>query len=618
MRALKSDWIDEVRSRNDIVDIVSQYVKLKSTGRGYLGLCPFHNEKTPSFHVHSDKQFYHCFGCGEGGNVISFVMKTERLNFVEAVKFLAERVGMHLPTSDYEEGIVSEDEKKKRLLKDRLLKINAEAAEFFHFNLMSARGKDAVKYLASRGIDAKIISEFRIGLASDGWDNLKSFLLTKGYEEELLLQAGLLAESNKKTYDRFRNRVIFPILDTNAGTVGFGGRALDDSNPKYLNSPESMVFSKGKLLYGLNRLTKMRPLESIILVEGYIDVIALQRYGFENAVASLGTALTVDQARLIKRNAKRVFVAYDGDKAGIKAAQKGLEIFKSIDCDAKALCFPNSLDPDETLHIKGKNVFQDLLDNSLTLTGFKIWELYCEGEINSKAEATAFAKKACEYLKEEKDLIERDAQIRFVAEKSGLDVGLINLEVNRLLKPELEKMKTAKVETPRFNKAKNKTALIPRKRVVQANIRAERSLAALMARDNDLAIKIKSKLQEHLFAETIAGEIFQIVEDILEESKVVSPAAILSRVEDGEIHKQMVAIFDLEIGNENFDKFINDCVLELKKYRELEMRKSRQQDLVRVYNEGSLDPDAYTLHLLDIDASNRRIKKKGQGDEGKV
>ena len=299
-KQLDQDWVDEVRARNDIVDTISQYIRLKPTGKGFWGLCPFHKEKTPSFHVHSEKQFYHCFGCGEGGNVISFIMALENIQFIEAVKFLAERAGMSLPEAYTGDTNLEASELIERKLKDRIFKVNIEAAKFFHKNLMSESGRIAFDYLASRGIDAKTIKVFGIGYAPGGWEHLKEVLLNEGFEEKFLLDAGLLAESNNKTYDRFRNRIIFPIIDINGAIVGFGGRSTDDTNPKYLNSSETLVFNKGKILYGLNRFAKNRPRESIILVEGYMDVIAMHKNGFDNAVASLGTSLTVDQAKLLK------------------------------------------------------------------------------------------------------------------------------------------------------------------------------------------------------------------------------------------------------------------------------------------------------------------------------
>jgi len=620
-KQLEQDWIDEVRVRNDLVDVVSQYVRLKAAGKGFMGLCPFHREKTPSFHVHSEKQFYHCFGCGEGGNVISFIMAAERLKFMEAVKFLAERVGMRFPDSDTDDKDVKAAELKERELKDRIYKANLEAAKFYHMSLVSSSGRSAADYLASRGIDTKTIKAFGIGYAPGGWENLKHVLLKEGFEEKFLLEAGLLAESNNKTYDRFRNRIIFPIIDLNGAIVGFGGRATDDSNPKYLNSSESLAFNKGKLLYGLNRLSKLRPLGSIILTEGYMDVIAMHQYGLENAVASLGTSLTVDQAKLLFRFTKQIIVAYDGDTAGKKATLKALETFKNVGCDAKAIAFKEGVDPDEVLRIHGKDTFKDFLENSMTMTGFKIWQLSDEYDFSTKNGITAFAKRACEALKCEDDLIERDSQIKVVAQRTGLSTSLIRQEVERLTADTPGKQKSVKA-VELGNNRDNSNRIIrsasTKKVFLAGHVKAERYLAGLMAQDDSLAQMISRKLENYVFEEDISGQIAAIVGRMLKEGKSISPAQIISRVEDHEIQRRMAEIFDIEMEYDNIDKFIADCVAELSRYSERELRRKRQEELIRMEREGSLDPDVYNSHLLGIDASNRRIKLKGQGDEGKI
>lgn len=618
---LEQDWIDEVRTRNDLVDVISQYVRLKPSGKGFLGLCPFHGEKTPSFHVHSEKQFYHCFGCGEGGNVISFIMATERLSFMEAVKFLADRVGMRLPEIASGDKDSNALELKQRQLKDNIYKANREAAKFYHMNLVSNSGRRAVDYLVSRGIEAKTIKAFGLGYAPGGWENLKDILIKEGFEEKFLLEAGLLAESNNKTYDRFRNRIIFPIIDVNGAVVGFGGRATDDSNPKYLNSSESLVFNKGKLLYGLNRLTKQFPLESIILAEGYMDVIALSQYGFENAVASLGTSLTVDQAKLLRRFTKQVLIAYDGDSAGKKAALKALEMFKTIACEARAIVFPDAADPDEVLRMHGKDAFKSFLENSLTLTGFKILQLSGEFDFSTKNGAAAYAKRACELLKNEEDLIERDAQIKAVAQRSGLSSALIRQEVERraiTFSGINKSVKEVGLGNNRYNDNHVVRSPSRRRTLTPGHVKAERYIAGLMVQNDELAQSITEMLGEHVFEEEIVGRIFDIVCRMLKEGKDISPASVLNRVEDNESQRRMAEIFDIEMEYDNINKFITDCVAELSKYRERKLRRGRQEELVRMDKEGSLDPDVYTSHLLDIDASNRRIKIKGQGDEGNI
>lgn len=614
------DWIDEVMARNDLVDVVSQYVRLKPSGKNYIGLCLFHKEKTPSMHVSSDKQLFHCFGCKEGGNVISFLMAAERLTFVEAVKQLAERAGMRLLDASLSDEAKA-SEKKAKDTKDRILKVNLEAAKFFRTNLMSSAGKHASDYLNTRGIDQKTIQSFGLGYALEGWENLKDVLLKAGYEEDFLLGAGLLAESSNKTYDRFRNRVIFPIIDVKGSIVGFGGRAMDDSNPKYLNSSETLVFNKGKMLYGLNRLAKLRPLKNIILTEGYMDVISLNQYGFENTVASLGTSLTDEQAKLLFRSANQILIAYDGDNAGKKATLKAFEVFERIGCDARAVALKEGLDPDEALGKHGKDFFQSCLDSSLTSTGFKLWQLIDECDMKTKNGVSEYAKRSCEILKNEKDLIERDYQIKSTAQRTGISVALIRQEVERQMAQGVSREK-GRIETKSgFHIGHGEKALrlaSSRRTLLAGYTKAERHLAGLMAQNDLLAQKISAKLAGYVFNDSINGIIAETVNMMLIEGKIVNPAQVINRVEEHEIRRQMVEIMNVDIEYDDMDKFINDCAAELSRYSEMEKRRKSQEELNRMEKEGSLDTDAYLQYLRGIDASNRRIKLKGQKDKRNV
>jgi DNA primase len=352
-----------------------------------------------------------------------------------------------------------------------------------------------------------------------------------------------------------------------------------------------------------------------------MDVIAMRQYGFENAVASLGTSLTVDQANLLRRYAKQILIAYDGDNAGKKATLKALEIFKTIGCDARAVVFPDKIDPDEALRIHGKDAFKGFLENSLTVIGFKIWQLSCESNFSTKNDVEAYAKRACDMLKDEEDLIERDTQIKVVAQRSGLSAALIRQEVERratAVSGIQKGVKEVELGNNRYDGNRIIRSASRRKVLTPSHIKAERYLTGLMAQDDELAQKITGKLDGHVFEEDINGQIFAIVSSMRKEGKNVSPAHILSRAEDKDSQRRMAEIFDMEMEYDNIDKFITDCVAELSKYRERELRRGRQEELVRMDREGRLDPDVYTSHLLDIDALNRRIKIKGQGDEGNI
>ena len=318
------DLIDEVKSRCDIVSVISQYIHLKNSGSNYSGLCPFHSEKTGSFHVNQNKQIYKCFGCGEGGDVINFVMKIENLDFMEAVKLLAEKNGIEFKTN------LTEADKKKMAEIKLMQDIHLQAARFYFKNLTSSKNA-GYDYLRNRGLSDKIIKKFGLGYSLYSWNSLMDYLLSIGYEKKDLVKSGLVAhkENGDKYYDKFRNRVMFPIFDYRGNVIGFGGRVLDDSLPKYLNSPDTILFNKRYNLYGLNYAKKSVKNDTLILVEGYMDLISLVEHGIENVVATLGTALTNEQGKLIKRYASTAVIAYDSDEAGIKATLRAIEILKN-------------------------------------------------------------------------------------------------------------------------------------------------------------------------------------------------------------------------------------------------------------------------------------------------
>ena len=347
------ELVEEVRMRNDIVDVISGYVKLQKKGSSYFGLCPFHNEKSPSFSVSREKQMYYCFGCGAGGNVFTFIMEYENYSFVEALKFLAERAGIDLPEVEY-----SKEAKEKADLKLTILEINKLAAKYFYAQLKAEGGKTAYAYLKNRGLSEETIVAFGLGYANKYSDDLYRYLKMKGYGDELLLKAGLIsADERKGAYDKFWNRVMFPIMDVNNRVIGFGGRVMGDAKPKYLNSPETIVFDKSRNLYGLNRArTSRKPY--FLICEGYMDVIALHQAGFTNAVASLGTALTVGHASLLKRYVNEVYLTYDSDEAGTRAALRAIPILKDAGITAKVIRMDPYKDPDEFIKNLLKREFQ--------------------------------------------------------------------------------------------------------------------------------------------------------------------------------------------------------------------------------------------------------------------
>ena len=382
-----SEVIDEVVSRSDIVDIISGYIKLKKNGSSYVGLCPFHNEKSPSFSVSPGKQLYHCFGCGVGGNVITFVMEYENYTFLEAVKYLADKAGMQLPETSY-----SEEEKKNRDLKAKLLEINKIAATYYYHQLKAENGKIGLSYLQKRGLSDTTINRFGLGYAGQTGNALYQYLKSKGYDDALLKETGLFTYE-RGIHDKFWNRVMFPIMDINNKVIGFGGRVMGDAKPKYLNSPETKLFDKSRNLYGLNAARISRK-SNMIICEGYMDVISLHQAGFTQAVASLGTALTPGQAALMKRYTDNVLITYDSDAAGVKAALRAIPILKEAGLTRKVINMQPYKDPDEFIKALGAEAFQERIDKAENSFMYEIGVLEKEYDRTDPAESTKFEREA--------------------------------------------------------------------------------------------------------------------------------------------------------------------------------------------------------------------------------
>lgn len=378
MRLISDDMVNQIKENSDIVDVIGEYVDLKKAGSSFKGLCPFHNEKTPSFTVDRKKQLFHCFGCGAGGDVVSFIMQKEGLSYPESLKYLANKAGINIVFD--ENPVINEK-------KNRFYDINKDIMMYFYKNLLTTKAPQ--DYLLKRGLRSNIVNTFMLGFAKDSWDDLLSYAKSRAIKEEDLLELGLIAKSkNGNYYDKYRNRLIFPIIDTYGRVIGFGGRAIDNTMPKYLNSPESDVFKKRFNLYGLN-IFKKQSKRDLILVEGYMDVIALNNNGIDIAVASLGTAFTVDQAKLAKRYADNIYICYDSDSAGIKATKRAIEIFKEAEIGVSIIELGEGLDPDEFVKKYGKEVFENKMDEALDEYNYayeKILSGYSEASENEKFE----------------------------------------------------------------------------------------------------------------------------------------------------------------------------------------------------------------------------------------
>ncbi|WP_394866838.1 DNA primase [Paraclostridium bifermentans] len=418
------DIIEEIKSRSDIVKVISDYIKVQQSGINYKGLCPFHGEKTPSFYINTSKQIYKCFGCGEGGDVINFVMKIENLEFMDAVKLLAKDCGIEINTNMDEQSKIRMEKVKK------IQDINTEAARYYFSNLIKEKNY-GYEYLRRRGLDDKIIKKFGLGYAPKAWTNLMEYLISKGYDKETLVECGLVTykKDGNKYYDRFINRVIFPIFDYRGNVIGFGGRVLDDSLPKYLNSPDTLAFNKKYNLYGLNFARKNITDRTVILVEGYMDLISLYQYGIRNVCATLGTALTIDQGNLLKRYVDTVVISYDSDDAGVKATLRAIDILTSVGINVKVLNLKDVKDPDEFIRKYGLEGYQKSIADAVHYIRYKIVKCKENYDLSKDEQRLKFTKESTKIIKGLKSPVDIDYYINFLSSESKIGVESLKKEV---------------------------------------------------------------------------------------------------------------------------------------------------------------------------------------------
>ena len=427
MPRYSDELIEEVRQSNDIVDVISQYVHLKRSGRNYFGLCPFHNEKSPSFSVSPDKQIFHCFGCGVGGNAFTFLMKIEGINFVEAVQTLAERANIQLPTLE------NNADTAKEILKSKVLKVNEIAANFYHENLYLPDSKIAQEYIKKRKLTNETLKSFKIGF-SGKFDELYHKLKKEGFEDPEILESGLVNKNERGQYiDRYRNRLMFPICDARGRVIAFGGRVLDDSKPKYINSPENVAYSKGRNLFGLNVAKKQGHLQQILIVEGYMDVISLHQRGITNVVAPLGTALTQQQGWLLRKNAEQIVLSFDSDEAGLNAKIRALDILQDMGCDIRVLQMEGAKDPDEYIVKYGNARFKKLIDNALSVIEFKVKVLKQNLNLDNTNDKIKFLNEIAKLISKIDNNIEREVYIEKIAKEYEISKEAIYAEVNKLV-----------------------------------------------------------------------------------------------------------------------------------------------------------------------------------------
>lgn len=525
------ELIEEVRSRNDIVDVISGYVRLTKKGRSYFGLCPFHNEKSPSFSVSREKQMYYCFGCGAGGNVFTFIMEYENYTFVEALKMLAERAGVELPEMEY-----SKEAKEKADLKVSVLEVNKLAAKYYYAQLKTDHGKLAHEYLTKRKLSEETITAFGLGYSNKYSDDLYRYLKTKGYSDEVISKAGLISiDERKGVYDKFWNRVMFPIMDVNNRVIGFGGRVMGDAKPKYLNSPETIVFDKSRNLYGLNRArTSRKPY--FLICEGYMDVIALHQAGFTNAVASLGTALTSGHASLIKRYVNEVYLTYDSDEAGTKAALRGIPILKEAGITAKIIRMDPYKDPDEFIKNLGAEAFEERIHKARNGFMFSLEILEKDYDMNSPEGKTEFYNEAAKRLCNFEEEIERNNYIEAVAQAYHLGYENLRKLVGKmavksgLATPAVRPKQAAGKESHRED----------------GNITSQKVLITWLLEDERIFTQIKKYITPKDFTEELYTTVAELLYKQYEEG-TLNPAKIMNHFTDEEEHREVASLFHTKI-----------------------------------------------------------------------
>ena len=551
--------IEEVRSKNDIVDVISGYVKLKKQGSSYFGLCPFHSEKSPSFSVSRDKQMYYCFGCGAGGNVFTFIMEYENYSFVEALKFLAQRAGVELPQEEY-----SKEAKERADTRSALLEMNKLAAKYYYAQLKTDGGRQAREYLQNRQLSQETITAFGLGYSSKYSDDLFRYLKMKGYSEEMIIKAGLVNVDEKHgVYDKFWNRVMFPIMDVNNRVIGFGGRVMGDGTPKYLNSPETMIFDKSRNLYGLNYARTSRE-KYMLACEGYMDVIAMHQAGFTNAVASLGTAFTTQHAVLLKRYTDTVILTYDSDGAGVKAALRAIPILKEVGISTKVLNLKPYKDPDEFIKNMGADAFRERIANAQNSFLYEIDVLKREYDLDDPEQKTKFYNATARKLLEFSEALERDNYTRAVAQAQFIPYEDLRRLVNRL-GSQLGMVPVRRRDEDRAEPRERK-----KKTEKDDGIRrSQRLLLTWLIERPQLFEKIEGIIGPDDFKEPLYHEVAQMVFDSHREGGV-NPAGILNHfINDEEQYKHVAALFNASLNdslnNEEQRKAFSETVLKVKK-----------------------------------------------------
>ncbi|MHB1125764.1 MAG: DNA primase [Bacillota bacterium] len=603
---IPEEIVTEIRQRVDIVQFISEYVLLKRQGRNYTGLCPFHQEKTPSFSVNHDKQMFYCFGCKTGGNVYTFLMKSENLTFAEAVRHLAERTGMEVPGEDW--STVDQEVIRRQ---QRLQEINQLAAKYFHYSLTKrANGKAARHYLEKRAVDQQLIQRFMLGFAPPGWDNVLKFLASRGYGAHEVVSAGLALAREKEDgyYDRFRNRIMFPIYDNREKLIGFGGRVLDDTIPKYLNSPETTLFHKKNVLYGLNfSIPEIRRQEKAIIVEGYMDVLAAHQHGVTNVVASLGTALTREQAMLIRRYTQEVVIAYDADVAGNEATVRGLEILQQTGFRVKVIALPPGLDPDDYLRRDGAEAFRHMVEKqSLTLIEYKLRQAMTSSDSRTSEGKADIVSAVLNDLSRIVNEVEKQEYVRLISGRLGVSEEAIYIELRKHT-TKMHKSGTTKDKTGeiRYNSKQVQFSQYP------AHWKAERTLACLMLRKPDLCRQLEAEIDMESFEDSASREVILALKAAGQTTHSVEPATVIDFLENEEAVQLVTQGFLSDPAMLEEETVLEDCLRTIKVYRLQQVMENKQIAINAAEKSGNIADVSLLLgEISDLQQKIANLKKQ--------
>ncbi|MBR3262933.1 MAG: DNA primase [Lachnospiraceae bacterium] len=562
--------VDQVIESNNIVDVIGSYVKLTKKGSTYFGLCPFHNEKTPSFSVtdNGNKQMYYCFGCHKGGTVLTFIMQYENVSYTDALKTLADRAGIALPKPDY-----SKEQEALSRKKDAILEVNKEAAKYFYHLLKSERGKNALKYLTDRGLSDETIRSFGLGYSDKYRDDLYQYMKTKGFTDDILKESGLFSIKETDTHDYFWNRVMFPIMDVRSKVIAFGGRVMGEGEPKYLNSPETICFNKRRTLYGLHAAKKHKGKE-LILCEGYMDVISLHQAGFTNAVASLGTALTEGHADILKRYTGNVVISYDSDTAGRDAALRAIPKLREAGLSVKVLDLSPYKDPDELIKAEGTDFFKERLKNAKNSLIFEIYCLQDQFDLNDPDEKTKFFNETAKRLSYIEDRLEQENYIQAVSKEFLIEYSMLKEKTKKLSLSNDNRQGFTTTPIIIKKKDETKTALAQCQKMVLSFLAEEPSFydnVSDVIDESDFCLPPYDKTAQLLFSQLKAGK--------------VNPNSIINAFEESDVQEEVADIFHdsflKDISESDLQKTINDCIIRIRK-NSIETQLDGVQDVSRI------------------------------------